>query len=115
MCLWTGDIRKCDSQCFNMFLVCMPQFLQSRKELDPEEEPDFTERHPLWEDELPPIYPNEDHVPDFLTLEETSPKVPIAPTVLSQEESHISESAVRARQRWKSAYATIKKNLVSNL
>ncbi|MCO5593876.1 hypothetical protein L7F22_047895 [Adiantum nelumboides] len=86
---------------------------EPRKEIDPEDEPDFTERHPLWEDDLPPIYAHEDHVPDLLALEGAGSEVPIAPkTPLPRvEEPHLSESALRARERWKQAYATIKRNL----
>ena len=83
-----------------------------RREIDPEEEPDFAERNPLWEDDLPPIRPHDENFLGALALEEDTIKKQI-PTVVSASNYHPKPLSVPHR-RWKIAYAAVKKNLVSH-
>ena len=83
-----------------------------RREIDPEEEPDFAERNPLWEDDLPPIRPHDENFLGALALEEDTIKKQI-PTVVPTSNYHPKPLSVPHR-RWKIAYAAVKKNLVSH-
>eukprot|EP00249_Psilotum_nudum_P005950 c19350_g1_i1 orf=285-725(-) len=91
---------------------------EPRKEIDPEEEPDFALRNPTWEDELPPIYPDEDHLPDILGSEEAPPQISVVQDALipsmapkKGDASHKLEDISPVQKRWKMAYRAIKKEL----
>ncbi|KAH7424696.1 hypothetical protein KP509_11G019800 [Ceratopteris richardii] len=84
---------------------------EPRKEIDPEYEPDFTQRHPQWEDELPPIHPHDVHAPELLAIEQ-APLSEVKPQPAKFAMAlHKSESASRACERWKLAYISVKKTL----
>ncbi|KAJ7564574.1 hypothetical protein O6H91_02G023500 [Diphasiastrum complanatum] len=87
-----------------------------RKDIDPEEEPDFAERNPTWEDALPPIHGvTEDlEIPSLRAGPSQISSFPAALLPFAEILTGISinPSDSHAKQRWKNAYSSVKKELI---
>lgn len=79
---------------------------------DPEDEPDFLERNPTWEDSLEPINIHETIIKEEQETEQGKLQKAFEAMANADGGVYISVHDNIARKRWKNAYLTLKRLLV---